>query len=78
MCGTGGTLSKSFIDFHTEAIKEVFFDGIFPEEAVRLQSFLFAPIGGTVAGYFLLQTFTARHPFCNRELWSWHAVYSPY
>lgn len=60
--------------FHTTAIAEAFFQGTIPEEAAHLRTFLFGIIGGTIAGYFLMQTFIVWGPFRRREPWAWHAV----
>ena len=60
--------------FHTEAIAETFFRGYLPEEAASLRTFLFGIIGGTIAGYFLLQTLIIWIPFYRREPWAWHAI----
>lgn len=63
--------------FHTSAIEQAFFDGSMPEEAAHLRAFLFGPLGGTIAGYFLMQTLFVWGPFWRRELWAWHAVLWP-
>ncbi|MEX0905504.1 MAG: hypothetical protein WD604_08760 [Balneolaceae bacterium] len=63
--------------FHTSAIEFVFFDGSMPEDANRLRSFLFGPLGATISGYFLMQAFIVRGPFQRREPWAWHAVLWP-
>lgn len=64
-------------DAHTAAIEEAFFDGTMPGEAGELRAFLFAPIGGTIAGYFLMQSIVVWGPFRRRERWAWHAVLWP-
>jgi len=61
-------------EFHTASIVETFFNGNLSEEANKLRSFFYAPIGGTIAGYFLLQSFIVWKPFYNKELWSWYAI----
>lgn len=60
---------------HTSAIGEVFFNDSLPDEAEKLRQFLFGPIGGTVAGYFLLQTFVVYGPFKRKEPWAWKAIF---
>lgn len=50
-------------EFHTKAIGETFFQSNLSDRTNELQSFLFAPIGGTIAGYFLLQSFIVWKPF---------------
>jgi len=59
---------------HIDSTAELFFGGPIPEEAENLRTFLFGIIGGTVAGYFLLQIFIVRGPFQRREPWAWHAI----
>lgn len=66
--------SSFLFGFHTTAMAETFFQGTMPEDADRLRTFLFAPLGGTIAGCFLLQTFIVWVPFYRREPWAWHAV----
>ena len=63
--------------YHTAAIEEVFFAGSMTDEAAELRRFLFGPIGGTIAGYFTMQTLIVRGPFRRRETWAWHAVFWP-
>lgn len=66
---------NSFIfDLHTSAIAETYFQGAMSENAADMRTFLFAPLGGTIAGYFLLQTFIVWIPFSRRQPWAWHAV----
>lgn len=60
---------------HTDAIAGRFFDGAIPPEAMRFRSFLFGIIGGTIAGYFLLQTLIVWFPFYRKERWAWHAIF---
>lgn len=61
-------------DHHTKAIEETFFQGKLSNDLANFRSFLFAPIGGTIAGYFLLQSFIVWKPFKRREKWAWHAI----
>lgn len=69
---------NSFIfDMHTDAIERHFFNDLMPEEAADLRAFLFGPLGGTIAGYFLIQTFIVWKPFYRREPWAWHAILWP-
>jgi len=66
---------NSFLfSFYTEAIAETFFSGLISDQHKELQSFLFGIIGGTVAGYFVLQTFIVLFPFYRREPWAWYAI----
>ena len=58
-----------------QAAAKVFFGGAMPQEAVAFQSFLFGPLGGTMAGSYLLQAFIVWGPFKQREKWAWHAVW---
>lgn len=67
--------NTALFEVHTAAISETFFQGDLSEEANELRSFLFAPMGGTIAGYFLMQSFIVWRPFYKREVWSWHAIF---
>ncbi len=62
---------------HTAALERVFFGGAMPEDARHLRSFLLGPLGGTIAGYFLMQTLIVAGPFRRREPWAWHAIAWP-
>lgn len=66
---------SALFEIHTTAIKNQFFEGRFPSGVNELRSFLFGPVGGTVAGYFILQTCIVWGPFYRRERWTWHAVF---
>jgi len=35
------------------------------------------PLGGTIAGSYLMQTFIVAVPFKRREPWAWHALLWP-
>jgi len=62
-------------EHHTYATANHFFNSEYlSSEAENLRKFLFAPIGGTVAGYFLLQSFIVWGPFTRKEPWAWHAI----
>lgn len=67
--------SSFFFQYHTEAITQIFFSGYLPGEAQQLRRFLCGIAGGTIAGYFLLQTCIVWIPFYRRELWSWQAIF---
>jgi hypothetical protein len=60
---------------HTEALADTFFDGELSEGAGDMRNFFFGIIGGTITGYFLLQTLIVWIPFYRRERWAWHAVF---
>lgn len=64
----------AFFDHHTTQIERAFFGGAITEEGARLRAFLLGPLGGTIAGYFLLQVFIVWGPFQRREPWAWHAI----
>lgn len=57
-----------------QAAADLFFSGALPKEAAVFRSFLFGPLGGTKAGFYLLQAFIVWRPFARREKWAWHAV----
>jgi hypothetical protein len=61
--------------YHTEAISETFFNGLLSNETLQLKAFFFGIIGGTISGYFLLQTLIVWISFYRKELWSWHAIF---
>jgi len=61
-------------EFWTVRIDEAFFGGRVPTEALEMRGFLMGPLGGTIAGSYLLQAFVVAVPFRRRERWAWHAV----
>ena len=58
----------------TEAVDARFFPARVHPNAVALRSFLMAPLGATIAGTYLLQSFVVVHAFRKRENWAWHAI----
>lgn len=63
--------------FWTARIDRVFFNGAISGEARAMRSFLMGPLGGTIAGSYLMQCFIAAIPFKRREVWAWHAILWP-
>ena len=51
-----------------------FYGGAEPPEAALFRAFIFGPLGGTIAGSYLLQTAIAAIPFARRERWAWWAT----
>ncbi len=39
-----------------------------------LRAFMMAPLGGTIAAYYLLQSLVVAHAFRAREKWAWRAI----
>jgi hypothetical protein len=62
-------------EMHTAALAEAFFGKELTEGTEQMRRFFFGIIGGTIAGYFLLQTLIVLFPFRNRERWAWHAIF---
>jgi hypothetical protein len=58
-----------------QAAADLFFGGAMPKETAAFKSFLFGPLGGIMAGSYLLQAFIVWGPFKQREKWAWHAVW---
>jgi len=57
-----------------EAVARAFYEGTEPAEAAAFRSFVLGPLGGTIAGSYLLQSFIAAVPFARRERWAWWAT----
>lgn len=68
------TPSNIIFSYYLEAIGDTFFRGNITEEIHHLRTFLFGIIGGTISGYFLMQTFIVWIPFYRKERWAWHAI----
>lgn len=63
-----------FFVMHTEAIAAAWFPEGLTGGAEQVRHFFFGIIGGTLAGYFLLQGAIVWVPFYHRERWAWHAI----
>ncbi len=46
----------------------------FPEEAWNFRGFVLGPLGGTIAGCYILMAYIARFPFKNKERWARNAI----
>lgn len=55
-------------------IDRAFFANDISPEATAMRAFLMGPLGGTIAGSYLLQAFVVAVPFKAREPWAWHAI----
>ncbi|HEY9841861.1 MAG: hypothetical protein ACAI44_19865 [Candidatus Sericytochromatia bacterium] len=51
-----------------------YFQGNLPDQALAYRSFIMAPLGGTIAGFYLMQTLIVAGPFARRDPFAWHAV----
>jgi hypothetical protein len=60
-----------------DGVDRTFFAGNTSPEARAMRGFLMGPLGGTIAGSYLMQTFIVAVPFKRRERWAWHAVLWP-
>lgn len=56
------------------AIAEAFFGGRWTAEGLSYHTFSSGPLGGTIAGFYVLQAFIAAVPFARAERWAWHAI----
>jgi len=56
------------------AIAETFFAGHWGPEQIHYHAFSAGPLGGTMAGFYVLQAFVVAIPFRRRERWAWHAI----
>lgn len=66
-----------FFEFWIDGVDRTFFGGDIPRNARAMRGFLMGPLGGTIAGSYLMQTFIVAGPFKRRERWAWHAVLWP-
>jgi hypothetical protein len=55
-------------------IDRTFFMGPIDPQARTMRGFLMGPLGGTIAGSYLLQSFVVAIPFKRKERWAWHAI----
>ncbi|MFK7908678.1 MAG: hypothetical protein AB8B69_26355 [Chitinophagales bacterium] len=49
-------------------------EGELPANLLKFKTFILAPLGGTIAGSYVLMAFIAKYPFRNREKWAWQAA----
>ena len=65
---------SGLFDFWIMEIDRTFFAGEVSSQAKEMRGFLMGPLGGTIAGSYLLQVFIVAVPFKRRGNWAWHAV----
>jgi hypothetical protein len=51
-----------------------FYGGSAPAEALPFRAFILGPLGATIAGFYVLQTFIVATAFRRRERWAWQAI----
>jgi hypothetical protein len=60
---------------YNKMLAELFWhSSTFPVEADRFRTFIYAPLGGTIACCYILLAFIARYPFKNKECWARNAI----
>lgn len=57
-----------------DAATRHFLGGVLSGEAEAFRSFLFGPLGGTIAGFYILQLFILWNAFDRKEGWAWWAI----
>ncbi len=57
-------------------IAEHFYQGTMPQDARTMYDFMRGPLGGTMAGSYLLQTWIVAVPLRRGEPWAWWAIAS--
>lgn len=63
-----------FQSYNTMLAKLFFGSSKFPPEADNFRTFIYAPLGGTMACCYILLAFIARFPFKNKEPWARNAI----
>jgi len=58
-------------------VDQRFFDSSISPQARAMRGFLMGPLGGTIAGSYMMQAFIVAFPFKRRERWAWHALLWP-
>jgi hypothetical protein len=56
------------------AIADAFFGGTWSVQTEAYHAFASGPLGGTIAGFYILQAFVVAVPFKRGERWAWHAI----
>lgn len=66
-----------FFELHNEYTAEVFFDSeVMSDEVVRLKSWLFGIIGGSIVGFHTLMIMISEYAFKRRERWAYWALWT--
>jgi hypothetical protein len=56
------------------ALAAAFYGGAVPPEAALMKSFLFGPLGGTIAGFYVMQVFVVTCAFRRGQRWARSAI----
>ena len=60
---------------YNKAVAELFFQSQhFPEKTETFRTFIWAPLGGTIACCYILLAFIAWYPFKRKETWARNAI----
>ncbi len=65
---------SGLFDVWIGAIDRTYFPDGIPADAHAMRGFLMGPLGGTIAGSYLLQCFVVAVPFKRREPWAWWGI----
>ena len=49
-------------------------NGTLGTDVLAFKSFILGPLGGTIAGSYVLLAFIAKYPFKRKEKWAWQAA----
>ena len=63
-------------DAFDRQIDAAFFSAATTDEVQSFQRWVYAVLGGTMAGWGLTLAFLVHHPYRNRERWAWTAIAS--
>ncbi|WP_412062044.1 hypothetical protein [Rubrivirga sp. IMCC45206] len=63
-----------FLAMWTAAVADHFYGGAEPAQAAAFRRFVMGPLGGTIAGSYVLAALVAAIPFARRERWAWWAL----
>ncbi|WP_412068692.1 hypothetical protein [Rubrivirga sp. IMCC43871] len=59
-----------FLAMWSAAVADRFYGGAEPAQAAAFRRFVMGPLGGTIAGSYVLNTLVAAIPFARRERWA--------
>ena len=63
-----------FQPYNTMLAKLFWHSSKFPTQADQFRTFIYGPLGGTIACCYILLAFIARYPFKNKECWARNAI----
>lgn len=66
---------SSLFDFYNQQLIARFWHTTqLPDNVKEFKAFLFGPLGGTIAGKYVVMAYIVYYPFRQKEKWAWNAL----